>query len=103
MVRNVKRKMINPKQWTDFDEKKYDEIYQNRKATHDFFRKWVKYHHIEIQSALEIGGGKSKTSQNVISSSFPLLRTSLAILSKVLDIFRFNVLLYCTFYFILIG
>jgi len=48
--------MINPKQWLDFNDSKYKEIYQNRKLTHDFFRKWVWFHN-EIHSALEIGGG----------------------------------------------
>ena len=50
--------MINPLQWLDFDNPKYTEIYKNRKLTHHFFRKWVKYHDKELDSALEIGGGK---------------------------------------------
>ena len=54
--------MINPLEWKDFDEKKYNEIYQNRNATHEFFKSWSKFRN-EIKSGLEIGGGNCNHKQ----------------------------------------
>ena len=50
--------MSNIKAWLDFERPKYEEMFNNRKLTHDIFKEWVK--ELEIKSALEIGGGLSQ-------------------------------------------
>jgi len=49
--------MTNKNKWLEFNDFKYDKMFQNRLLTHNYFKNWLRTH--KVNSALEIGGGVS--------------------------------------------
>ena len=47
--------MANENKWLDFLEPKYEEMFNIRLMTHEYFQEWVK--NLDIKTGLEIGGG----------------------------------------------